>query len=220
MTPLVLLLLMSAPSEQSIREAELRAAKALALWETKSYVGAAEYFIEAFELSGEPTQLRNAAKAYEAGNAKKEARATWTRYLALPELTAADRAEAEQRLRALAVVEQPRTLAPIAPITPVAVVVEAVPEIEEPVRWEPWVLTAAGAIAAAVGGVLLYRSERDLDQLKHRLSFMQDGRIYGISYDEAIAEEQRIEAWRIGSSTVVGIGIAAVIGGLSWWWLE
>src|SRR5262252_9553898 len=190
-----LALALASPSEDSLRVAEIIAGKALVLWEEGSFVPAAEAFLEAYELSLEPTQLRNAAKAYESGGATELARDAWKRLLALDDVEASDRAEAEEHLAALDApkpaqpIETPEpaeTVAPpepdpppppiapiVAPKPPVAIV-ETTP-IEAPVRWQPWVLTGAGAVAAIVGGVLLFRAQQDLGVLQDQLAIKENG---------------------------------------------
>jgi hypothetical protein len=88
------------------------------------------------------------------------------------------------------------------------------------VRWEPWVLSASGVVAVAIGGAFLYRNARDLRALEARLAMRENGLIGNIHVEDAKREEDRIEAWRFGSGAIVGVGIAAVVAGLSWWWFE
>jgi hypothetical protein len=83
-------------------EAEREAARAIAAWQAKAYAKAAASFLRAWELSKEPTQLRNAAKALEAAGAPDEARKRWSELLTVRGLDPTDRAEATARLEALA----------------------------------------------------------------------------------------------------------------------
>jgi tetratricopeptide (TPR) repeat protein len=92
-------------AKERVRRCEARAdalaKQALALYRSGDYAKAATRFVEAFEVSGRPIPLRNAAKAFEAAGLVEEAIGRWRMLRALEEASAEDRSEAEQRLAEL-----------------------------------------------------------------------------------------------------------------------
>jgi hypothetical protein len=226
---LLLAMLLSAPDPEMMRQAEIRAAKAIAFYEAKAFARAAQYFLEAYELSGEPTQLRNAAKALESAGAIEQAKGAWNQLLERSDLTAGMRGEAEERLAALDAVESPVEAPIVEPpkVEPPRVEPPRVePIVETPIEpagptWEPWVVTAAGALSAGAGGVLYWLSSRDLRRLEDRLAMKDaEGRIVGIPFDDALRERDRINGLRIGGVVALSVGIGAALAGLAWWWFE
>lgn len=146
-----------APLEQASARAEDLARRALARHRAGDARGAAELFLEAFALSGNPTQLRNAAKALEQAGLLERALATWQRLRALDgvdahrhELADAHIAALRAQLRTQAL-EQARS-APPAP-TPALVAPSPAPVVS-PLRW---VLVGSG-VAALGGAAALYAS--------------------------------------------------------------
>jgi hypothetical protein len=111
-------------------------------------------------------------------------------------------------------------------VEPPMVAPEEPPIVETPIEpagatWEPWVVTAAGALSAGAGGVLYWLSARDLERVEDRLAMKDaEGRIIGIPFDEAMSERGRINGLRIGGVFALSVGIGAVLAGLAWWWFE
>jgi len=64
-------------------------------------IPAAEKFLEAYQMSGRPTLLKNAARAYERAQKTDEAIRAWTQYRDHPEVDAAIKAQTAERIDAL-----------------------------------------------------------------------------------------------------------------------
>ncbi len=212
------------PTPEMLHQAEIQAAKALASWEAKAFSRAAQYFLEAYALSGEPTQLRNAAKALESAGSRDEATSAWRQLLERTDLTDAQRAEAEARIAALAEEEETRPIDPAPPpivappLDPVAVTVAVPPAAP---AWPPWLLAASGVAAAAAGGVLYWRSADELGALQDLLAITDDqGLIVGVQHDEAVRMRRRINGLRASGVVALSLGITCALAGVSWWWLE
>src|SRR5688572_6504886 len=84
----------------SALSAEEEAAKAIELHRDGRYQEAARHFLRAYDLSRNPTQLRNAAKSFEQANFHAEALAQWERYAEL-DIPGEKRDEARNRIDAL-----------------------------------------------------------------------------------------------------------------------
>ena len=82
-------------------EAEAQARRALEHYRAGRLLEAGRHFFAAYELSGKPTQLRNAAKAFEEGGAHEQAVSYWRRYIHVEGLDEAKRATAMARIDGL-----------------------------------------------------------------------------------------------------------------------
>ena len=204
------------------------------------YLAAAELFVAAFELSKAPVQLRNAAKAYTKADSYEEATATWSRYLEQPGLTASERAEAGAELRAIeakqaalraeaeadaaraaaAAAEARAAKAATAPVAPPPEArVTAPPEPSPPVA--AYALVGVGAAAAVTSAVLFFHANARLSDLDRALGTTDgEGKIVGISLEDATSERSGVEAERTASAVLLGAGLAAVAGGVVWWILS
>lgn len=89
------------PATARAETAEEEASRALTLYRAERYVEAARHFLRAYDLSGNPTQLHNAAKALEKGEFLSQAQVQWERYAVLEDIPANKRAQAEVRIEAI-----------------------------------------------------------------------------------------------------------------------
>lgn len=184
--------------------------EALTLYREGRLVEAAQKFLAAYEMSGHPTQLRNAAKAFEEGDRLEEALENWWRYVE-HDIPDDKRAEAEQhiasiearqaRIRAAPPPPPPPAARPPPPPPPALVVpTEPPPSSNATIRW-----TIAGVGAAAVvTGIVLYLSGWSTFWTHQG----QDPMRPEVSRDEANAARTRS-----GAGLVVGAAGALAIGG-------
>lgn len=223
----VLILALAAPPEHKRAPepsaAEQLAARGVAAYRAREFDKAGRYFFRAYELSREPTQLRNAAKAYDAAGEVALAREYWQRLVELPALSEADRAEARAQLTALTppVVAPPIVTPPPQQqqreeeeVAEAAVTVER-PPIVQPSK-APWIIGGAG-IAAFVAGTFLYaESSSQRSELQRRLDDKEGGLTAGISYDESLDARARVVNLRIASGLALTAGVAAIATGAVW----
>jgi hypothetical protein len=208
MYAVLLMLALSAPSPEVIREAELLAAKGVASYRAQAFEAAGDYFYRAYQLSGEPTQLRNSAKAFDDAGQKDRARKYWGELLELDGLSPTDRAEAEARYAEppLPRVEKKDALAEM------TAVMYPAPSSQ----FAPWIIGATG-LAAISGGVVLYVvSSNKRETLVANLDYREDGKITGTRYEDAVHTKDEITRMRIGSGLAVGLGVAAVTTSIVW----
>lgn len=103
--PLLILLLLLGPATaqggEGAENPEQEAARALTLYRAERYVEAARHFLRAYELSHNPTQLHNAAKALEKGEFLSQALVQWERYAEIDSISAEKRALANARIDAI-----------------------------------------------------------------------------------------------------------------------
>lgn len=97
-------------AKSQIQKAEKSAWQAVKLYERGSYEEAASLFLEAFRLSQHPSQLRNAAKAFQKAGMTDQALAAWRRYRENPSISEEERAEADAGIASVAA--SPHTPAP------------------------------------------------------------------------------------------------------------
>jgi len=156
------------PTPEAMTQATELATQALELFNRGELVPAAEKFMQAYELSGRPAQLRNAAKAFESAGKLTNAIDAWQQYAHHPEVEIEKRAEAEKHVLELQARLQSE-LAPLAPTRPPAELIAppvrlvenpnaAVVAPSEPARSTPvagWIMIGGGAAAVFAGGVLL-----------------------------------------------------------------
>jgi tetratricopeptide (TPR) repeat protein len=196
-----------APLEQASARAEDLARRALARHRAGDARGAAELFLEAFALSGNPTQLRNAAKALEQAGLLERALATWQRLRALDGVDAHRQELADAHIAALRaqlrtqVLEQARG-APPAPTpasvpTPALVAPSPAP-VTSPLRW---VLVGSG-VAALGGAAALYASG-----YATYAEFVDTG-ASGQTVSRADADAAQLRA---GAGVALGVGALATI---------
>ena len=105
--------------------------------------------------------------------------------------------------------EAPPTTVTAAPIVAAAPVVAATPTVEaKPLHrpWTPWLIAGGGAVAGAVGGVLLGLSSSDYQRFKQECGTMCSPQRVGPARSSELA-----------GLVLVGVGSAAVATGLGWW---
>lgn len=230
----VLLLALAAPpadhkrAPEPLSPAEQLAAKGVAAYRAKAFESAGRYFFRAYELSGEPTQLRNAAKAYDAAGEVELAREYWQRLFDTPGLSETDRAEAQAHLASSTPATDPErttdderaSIAPARPQPaplhedPASVIVERPPS-ETPSR-APWIIGSAGIAAVVVGAVLYAESSSQRADLVRRLDEKENGLTAGISYQDSLSARSRIVNLRVASGLAITAGIAAITAGTLW----
>ncbi len=217
------------------------ATEALELYRAGKLEEAAERFETAFQLSGHPTQLRNAAKAWEQAGRLDRALERWGQYRALPGLRRAVVAAAEAHLglirerekaeAAMRAAEAARAAAEAATRDAARARAEAERARADAVRAaevatadEPeasgssiaaWVTGASGA-AVLVGGAVLWSVQAGrLSRLDDALA-TTDGRglIVGIGPTEAQDEIDAINGQRAISGVLIAAGATALVGGV------
>jgi tetratricopeptide (TPR) repeat protein len=217
------------------------ATEALELYRAGKLEEAAERFETAFQLSGHPTQLRNAAKAWEQAGRLDRALERWGQYRALPGLSRDEVAEAEAHLglirerekaeAAMRAAEAARAAAEAATRDAARARAEAERARADAVRAaevatadEPeasgssiaaWVTGASGA-AVLVGGAVLWSVQAGrLSRLDDALA-TTDGRglIVGIGPTEAQDEIDAINGQRAISGVLIAAGATALVGGV------
>jgi tetratricopeptide (TPR) repeat protein len=217
------------------------ATEALELYRAGKLEEAAERFETAFQLSGHPTQLRNAAKAWEQAGRLDRALERWGQYRALPGLSRDEVAEAEAHLglirerekaeAAMRAAEAARAAAEAATRDAARARAEAERARADAVRAaevatadEPeasgssiaaWVTGASGAAVLVSGAVLWSVQAGRLSRLDDALA-TTDGRglIVGIGPTEAQDEIDAINGQRAISGVLIAAGATALVGGV------
>jgi tetratricopeptide (TPR) repeat protein len=209
--------------------------RAVAAYEAGDYEKAGAFFLEAFELSRLPNQLRNAAKAFQRAERLDRASSLWERYLGLEGIGASDRNEAKAQIALIA--EKKRTAAAReeaerARLEAVRIDARTSTEAASPPRPAPPViiterpaplpigpiLTFSGAGAAAIASLwLFFHSSTKLSNLDERLENTDsDGLIVGISPPDAEEELDDVNDERTAAAVLAGISGAAVVAGTLW----
>ncbi len=217
------------------------ATEALELYRAGKLEEAAERFETAFQLSGHPTQLRNAAKAWEQAGRLDRALERWGQYRALPGLSRDEVAEAEAHLglirerekaeAAMRAAEAARAAAEAATRDAARARAEAeraraaaaraaeVATADEPEASgssiAAWVTGASGAAVLVSGAVLWSVQAGRLSRLDDALA-TTDGRglIVGIGPTEAQDEIDAINGQRAISGVLIAAGATALVGGV------
>ncbi len=207
--------------------------QATAAYRAGRYVAAAELFIGAFELSKSPIQLRNAAKAYMKDARWVEAEATWARYAQQPGLTGAERSEASAEVRSIkerqsalqakAAAAQAQAAADLA----TAEAKNAKHEAQQarldrpaPSRMPGYVVAGIGAAAVLASAILFVHGNSRLSTLDEALATKDgEGKITGITGASAQSELSGINSERTASAALLGLGLAAGVGGAILWGL-
>jgi tetratricopeptide (TPR) repeat protein len=229
----LVLLLMPAPAlAQSA--AEVLVERAVAAYKQGDYPKAGAFFLEAYELSGAPAQLRNSAKAYQKADDLERARDLWRRFSELESIEPSERAEAEAQLslieerRRAAAAEQEaaraREEAQRAQVRTATVTVTQPPPQETP-RFElpigPVITLAAAVVVGLTGAGLYYHSDTQLDDLDDRLEITDSGGLI-VGIDRLAAEDELddINRERTIAYALAGVAGAAAIAGVVWWLLD
>jgi hypothetical protein len=210
---------------------------AIKKYRARDYEAAGQLFLDAFELSGRPAQLRNAAKAYEEGSFLSRALDLWVRYKDLSGVNRDERAEAEahialiqekQRNESIArsAVEAARSAelarrdaesARKAAEEAKATRVETGAPASEGTPAGGWVLAGAGGVMAITGVALWFVAKDQLSDLDARLATTNEqGLIVGTTPAAKDKDVSRINGQRIAAEVLIPVGAAAAVGGALW----
>lgn len=245
---LLLLCLVAVPAAAAAQDEDEDAAvvmveRAVAAYEEAEYEKAGAFFLEAYELSGLKNQLRNAAKAYQKGDALTEAEDLWQRYLDLTTLTAPERSEAEaqlaliaERRKAMAAeqeAERARRAAERARLAAQTSTTSAPPPAAPPPgnrtvvteRRLPIgpIVSFGVAGAAAIASIYLFvHSSAMLANLDDKLAIKEPNTnlITGIAQEDAVEELDQVNDERTAAAVVGGIAGAAAVVGTVWLLLD
>lgn len=215
-------------------EAAEVARDAIELYRKGEHEQAATLFLRAYQLSGRATQLRNAAKAFEAADALDRALELWARYRDHDSISRDEAAEAaahigliEERKRrqsaqreteeARAAAERAAKQAEAARLEAEQARLRAAEAGDSSSSLLGWVgLGAGGAMLAASGALWIVQGNR-LAKLDDALGVRRsDGLIVGITPGEVDAEVNSINNQRLASGILLGTGIAASVGSVAW----
>jgi tetratricopeptide (TPR) repeat protein len=233
MRPLVLvLLLLPVHAFAADKAAEVLVERAVAAYKQGDYGKAGAFFLEAYELSRVPAQLRNAAKAYQAADDLERAEDLWSQLAAIESLSTSERAEAEaqlqvieERRKAITAEEEAARAREEALRARTATVASAPPVTAEAPKFRlpvgPVVTLAAAVAFAAAGGGLYYHSDTKLRDLDDRLSIKDDDDlIVGIDRLAAEDELEGVNRERTIAYALAGVAGAAALTGVVWWLLD
>lgn len=192
--------------------AEAFAERGVAAFKAKQYAEAADYFLRAYELSGESTALRNAARAYEEAGQKDAALRRWREYRALPDIEAEERREAEMHIAAL---RPPIKTAPPIPTAPPIVTAPPIASSSPPAV--AYGLGGVGIAAAIAGAITFAVGQSTLSSLEDRLAVVDnDGRISGIDRATALAEQSRSDSLRTTGAVLITSGATIIVASVIW----
>jgi hypothetical protein len=200
--------------------AETLARRALASYSEGRYAEASDRFLRAFELSGEPTQLRNAAKSAELAGEREKAIEHWSLFRALA-VRGADIREAEKRLLELErkVAEAPGAVDPavVEPaVVGAAVVAPAVVDsvvvgtaVVDPAVVEPAVLDPGLVVMPAVQEDNVAIVARPLPEIDHTPKWLMGsgGAILAGSFLLFVHAETSLQDLRSSLATKDGDGL-------------
>ncbi len=235
MRTLLLLIALLAPSAARAQTdaAEVLVERAVAAYRQGDLAKAGAFFLEAYELSLVPAQLRNAAKAYQDADDLDHAESLWARFAALEAIGPSERAEAEaqvglirERRKLIAAQAEARRAREEAATVRTATVTptSASVKFQAPRRTLPVgpIITLAAAVAVGVAGAAVYaHADQRLRHLDDQLEIVDDGGlIVGIDRPSAQDQLDQINQER-GIAVALGAiaGAAAIAGGV-WWLLD
>jgi tetratricopeptide (TPR) repeat protein len=190
----------AAPNNESrAREAFVLGSRA---FDDRRWDDAARYFGRAYELSNQPELLFNIGAARERLGDRSRAIEAFERYLdAAPD--ADNRSEVEERLHTLraGIGEVPDGSSGVADDAPA----EGRDGGSGPL---PWLVVATGAVAGGAGAVLLALANASKDRVESAPS--------GTYWDEVAGDAAEARSFSIAAAILLGIGGAALAGGLLW----
>ncbi len=179
-------------------------------------------FQRAYELTNEPDLLYNIATVHDRLRHDAEALEAYRRYLAArPD--SEDRANVEARIAVLeeavarasaeAAAEPadeptegvPDEVALPAPSEPTSEDETVVPAVSSDPGPGPWIVTGVGGAAVAAGVVLLVLTQLDMDTVAS-----------GTRWTDIQGAHDRVPVFSVTGWTLLGVGVAAVAGGLIW----
>ncbi|MBI2377645.1 MAG: hypothetical protein HYV07_26825 [Deltaproteobacteria bacterium] len=236
-TALFAVILLSAPPTQPAPspaptnpEAEALAWEAVKHYRAERFSDAGAKFLEAYRLSHHPSQLRNAAKAFDKGNQLDRAVELWNEYLALPGLEPSDRAEAEASIagaRARMTPSPPESdpkpsLGLVAPKPPpadapptAALTPESAPTDLTPVAYG---VGLAGVAVTIAGAILFALAESQLADIDAKIESRDArGLITQIGPSELESSVDSVNQKRVWSGALLGLGGAAISSAVVVW---
>ncbi len=228
---LLLMLALSAAPALAQPSAESTANAAIEAYKQGKLRKAGALFLSAFELSGEPTQLRNAAKALEEAGELMRSKVLWTDYAKNPRLSFEEREEAkahvlliDERLKNAEISKEAKAAQAEAEAARRAMKAQTLAQTQAPPSpVYAFTTMGVGLASVAAGVVLWFISQRELNDLDSKLAQVDPitGRILMESIDraEATAQLDAINDKRIATGVLTGVGGALVGGGLLWWLL-
>ena len=217
------------------KRAEALATQAVKLFREKMFADAASLFLEAYEISKEPTQLRNAARAFEEGGIIDRALECWQSYRDAGGLLEEEVVEAETHLKLLRELEAAKDAEEAARAEAARKVETATladePEVKEALEHEPepsasapvveesstpvlgYVTLAGSAVFLAASVVLWIVAAKRLSALDEKLAASDLG---GLMTQADVDRETRvINAERIASISAGGLGLIALAAGIT-----
>ena len=221
------------------------AKEAVTQYRAGNHEEAAKLFVEAYDLSGRATQLRNAAKAYEAAGKLVDALDCWTRYESHEGVGRDEVAEAEAHIELIK--ERRRNIGAQKAVEAATRAAEQAGREADQARQEaarareaatvaqtrtaeaesagrsPVVGIAGlsvGGAALIASGVVWFLQQARLADVDDRLGELDDaGKISGITPAQLQSELNSINGQRIASGVLLGVGAAAAVGGVIWFLL-
>jgi len=218
------------------------AKEAVAKYRAGEHAAAAELFVEAHELSGRATPLRNAAKAFEAAGMLDQAMSHWRRYKAHDGVGQDEKAEAAAHIELIK--ERKRNVEAMNAVEAATKAAQAASRDAERARAEAAAAREAaqtaqtqapgdgrsplvgilglsvGGAAVIAGGVVWLLQQNRLSEVDDRLAELDDaGKIVGITPAQLQSELNAINGQRIASGVLLGVGAAALTAGVVWFLL-
>lgn len=230
----------AAPKKSDNQRAADISMKAVRLYRAGQNAEAAKLFLEAYQISKRPAQLRNAAKAYEESDRLDQSLELWTRYKEHEGVNKDERAEAEAHIQliaekkknaeiaraataAQAAAEQARRAAEAAQIQAAeaskqaSLVQETRIDSEEKSHAGAFALIGGGGAAAIAGGVFWFVAASRLTKLDQKIDETNgQGLIIGISPAQVDDEVSGINTTRVVSGVLLTAGATALVSGVVW----
>ena len=190
---------------------------------------AASLYREAATLDpSKPAYLLRGARAAQDAGLKTLAVENLNAFLAKAPANDADRPEAQTRLKALTApppVEQvaappAKSPQPVAAMVappaskPSTLVVVAPAQKERPTPWGKWGTVGTGGVIALVGGGVWLSTLGDRSSLVNDVAKTTDGKVSGLTYDQAMARNDSIVNRNIAAAVLGGMGVATAGVGL------
>jgi len=198
-----------------LADAEKKARQALVEYQSGQYEAAGRLFLEAWQLSGQPTPLRNAAKAFELAGALDDAIVHWSVFATLPEVSREDREEARRHVLDIREKLQKPVIAP--PPEPAPRPDPAVQKGNDAAVVGTWTLIGSGAALVVTGGALFGVAESQLRDLDVALADRDAlGKVTGIERATAQSDLASINDKRAAGIALLAVGSATLVGGVAW----
>lgn len=202
-----------------VANAEQKARQALVEYQSGQFEAAGRLFLQAWQLSGQPTPLRNAAKAFELAGVLDDAIVHWSVFATLPEVSMEDRAEARRHVLDIREKLQKPVIKP-PPAPPSLANPQGDPALQnanDDAVAGTWALISSGAALVITGGALFGVAETQLRDLDVALADRDAvGQVTGIDRATAQSELASINDKRAAGIALMAVGSATLIGGIAW----